>query len=792
MKTVLMGFLSLFLFAFLLQCRAGNPSLKAVVENGEGSAYYFSSSEGDDGNPCTAKSPCRTLTKASSFLYRPSDKVRFKRGDVWTGQELVINGSGSRKVWISVEPYGEGDKKPHFTEPPPDPTPGLITGWDFLGFPEVHKRNHREQMRIAVRIEGSYVKLSGIELSRSEMAIYAPPPPKSTGSPTGRVGLLLEDLYVHDIYLMMPKVPDWNCDDEECFLLWGGGGIYGDTYPDPAWGGIEVHGNDMRMSGIRIERSSGGISGFGAKVSIDNVFEDEIRTGGLTFGGHNIKMSHITNLRAQAPGPNCGVDDPCDTGAFFGADPYMGGGDTELEIRDSEFAYSDNLTGTGDSSPVDFDEASDDTGMRRVFAHDNTGSCVEIGMAGENRDLTIEDTVCYNNGLEDDRRPEADYLKAAFLADGNFNYSEQHVTLRGNTIYKAFPDQRLNYSFSPGGFFDDFSYLGGEYYTVSDNRVVAYDDMLRLPFLPVPPPPLTGLANSARGADVRVSSGVETASLANDGSYKTAWRSTEETPSLTLRWRSPQRIGSLRLFNLPATPEQHGPIVLATLTLHRADGTARVERILGGLQSNGAMREVVLDPPEEEVEALAFVVTENWSARKAGNYNAGLTEIEAYPPAGDVKIPPEPKPGDFTIGFAGRPDEPTRLRGRYPENDPNGIDFGGGWTTGDHSLYVDFRRHYASGRGRPLTAFRIFTLPWDRVLKRVRVACPLGATVAFSQVGHSSSSVECGGTETPVEHRTGWEAADSNIVETWIDVSRVTGAGADVNDVRILEIEYED
>lgn len=78
-------------------------------EPGEQTAYYVSSSTGDDENPGTKEAPWRSLEKVSAGFLFPGDSVLFKRGDTLRGH-FAVNGSGSVDQSILITSYGEGNK----------------------------------------------------------------------------------------------------------------------------------------------------------------------------------------------------------------------------------------------------------------------------------------------------------------------------------------------------------------------------------------------------------------------------------------------------------------------------------------------------------------------------------------------------------------------------------------------------------------------------------------------------------------------------------------------------------
>ncbi|WP_066632004.1 T9SS type A sorting domain-containing protein [Labilibacter marinus] len=72
-------------------------------------AYYVSSSEGNDDNIGTEDEPWLTLEKISAVTLMPGDTVLFKRGDEFKGH-YSVSGSGSVEDPVLITAYGDGDK----------------------------------------------------------------------------------------------------------------------------------------------------------------------------------------------------------------------------------------------------------------------------------------------------------------------------------------------------------------------------------------------------------------------------------------------------------------------------------------------------------------------------------------------------------------------------------------------------------------------------------------------------------------------------------------------------------
>ncbi len=154
---------------FLTGCaggKKGNPTLPA--QPAQGTTYYVSATEGNDGNNGTSKAtPWKTLGKVSSVEFKPGDVILLKRGDVWA-ESLLPKGSGSSTNWITLSAYGSGNRPK--IAPQGNPLWGIYlencAGW----------------------------KITGLEVSNAQAGIRL-----LISAPGNYDGFWVEDCYVHDI-----------------------------------------------------------------------------------------------------------------------------------------------------------------------------------------------------------------------------------------------------------------------------------------------------------------------------------------------------------------------------------------------------------------------------------------------------------------------------------------------------------------------------------------------------------------------------------------------------------------
>lgn len=120
----------------------------SVVQTTRQTAYYVSSSEGDDDNAGTKDEPWQTLSKISTVTLMFGDTVSFKSGDEFKGH-YSVRGSGSEDHPILITAYGEGEK------PILNGQVGSEAGGDY---------------QEAIRIENcSHIILDGIEVKNDRL-----------------------------------------------------------------------------------------------------------------------------------------------------------------------------------------------------------------------------------------------------------------------------------------------------------------------------------------------------------------------------------------------------------------------------------------------------------------------------------------------------------------------------------------------------------------------------------------------------------------------------------------------
>lgn len=89
---------------------ADSPEIETPLDQIPGTTYYVDSETGDNVNAGTDQShPWKDLDKVNQISFLPGDQILFKSGTTYTGA-LVLQGSGSEALPITVDKYGGEDK----------------------------------------------------------------------------------------------------------------------------------------------------------------------------------------------------------------------------------------------------------------------------------------------------------------------------------------------------------------------------------------------------------------------------------------------------------------------------------------------------------------------------------------------------------------------------------------------------------------------------------------------------------------------------------------------------------
>jgi parallel beta-helix repeat protein len=104
------------------------------ISRAANTTYYVSSSEGDDDNDGLSTSePFETISKVNSLALEPGDRVLFKCGDTWHGEQLVVSNSGAAGNLITFGSYpADCVDKPILSGARP------ISGWTSTGTANIY------------------------------------------------------------------------------------------------------------------------------------------------------------------------------------------------------------------------------------------------------------------------------------------------------------------------------------------------------------------------------------------------------------------------------------------------------------------------------------------------------------------------------------------------------------------------------------------------------------------------------------------------------------------------------
>lgn len=133
-----------------------------------GTAYYISSSEGDNGNDgLSADKPWKDFTNVNSKVFAPGDEILLKRGDVWNQLLQPAGGNGTPDAPIVISGYGDG------------PRPVIEGAGTYSNTLVINN--------------GSYWTLRGLEFRKAKMG------PQFLYTTLKNQGIVIEDNYIHSL-----------------------------------------------------------------------------------------------------------------------------------------------------------------------------------------------------------------------------------------------------------------------------------------------------------------------------------------------------------------------------------------------------------------------------------------------------------------------------------------------------------------------------------------------------------------------------------------------------------------
>lgn len=408
---------------------------EATQDNSEelpvtGTRYYVSHSEGNDNNDgLSPDTPWRTLRKVSNYEFKPGDGIFLKCGDVWEGDYVDLDDSGTLKNPIYFSSYGTGTR-------PWIRSSRRITNDIFS------EKYFDKRLSVGIQItsaSGWYIRdliITDCQLGISMNNPYNKPM---------KGGLTIEYCDIRDITAQQKWVPV----------------AYGDN-----WDGFPYY-----ACGISIWGAKSVASGSTSHMSLENALEHlkitnctivdcdvgaHIRgvTGSLLFKDCVIDNPHVEGVNLETHSYPADAPGIVDNIKILGASVQRGmwWGTTAMQFnickniicRNSEFAYTGNGHENMDMTGGDFEGLDENITLENCYIHDNGGSGWLImtnpawgftnGKPNDHVNLQILNCRIENNGLATGA--------AAFLRHANNQYVNGKII--GNTILKTSEDQPLN------------------------------------------------------------------------------------------------------------------------------------------------------------------------------------------------------------------------------------------------------------------------------------------------------------------------------------------------------------
>ncbi|MHA2282675.1 MAG: right-handed parallel beta-helix repeat-containing protein [Promethearchaeota archaeon] len=88
--------------------------------------YYVALNGFDSNSGLDSKHPWKTIPKVNSRSFDPGDRILFRRGDIWLGEQLYLASSGDSTAKIVYTAYGTGNR-------PIIDSRGEVSGWNNIG-----------------------------------------------------------------------------------------------------------------------------------------------------------------------------------------------------------------------------------------------------------------------------------------------------------------------------------------------------------------------------------------------------------------------------------------------------------------------------------------------------------------------------------------------------------------------------------------------------------------------------------------------------------------------------------
>lgn len=385
--------------------------VKAIFETDkvrEGKTFYVDSEKGDDSAEGTSeKTPWKSLNKVKEYgTFVPGDKILLKRGSVFTGQQLVFQGMGTKGNPIEINAYGKGEL-PRLEGNGQVENVVSLYNQEYVEIRNLEITNLDTQYNTKFELNGSNNTKKALRAVNVSIRNFG------TAS-----GIVVEDCYIHDI-------------NGNINLKWNGG-IFFDVKADIQNGqltGVPSKYDNIHISGCTFERvdrsaiklvssqwcnqwekNDPGVPVHwypSTNVVVEGNYMEYIGGDGITVrdtDGALIEHNLAKDCRFQNTGYNVGI------WPFEAAN-------TVLQYNE---AYETH--GTTDGQGLDCDHASSNSVMQYNYSHNNeggfmlimggyphTGATVRYNISQNDRDKTFEfaqglpkGTMIYNNTIYSD------------------------------------------------------------------------------------------------------------------------------------------------------------------------------------------------------------------------------------------------------------------------------------------------------------------------------------------------------------------------------------------------------
>ncbi len=330
---------------------------------GNGTVYYVSSTSGDDANDgLSPETAFKTASRAGTVALNAGDSILFKRGDVFEGAHLIINGTGEAADgrWITVDAYGDGEAPLFKTASQNAPA---VSFEACAGGCRVRNISVSGYLQGFGSVKSDSAPLDGVIISdcridsvtlgrrmRDGDAAYLP-----------NKASLAYGIYLKNVVNL--TVTGLTITDTDCPIrVLAGNAVFDDLYI-----------SDSHIQGVMLYGGEGDLS---MRALMDT-------TGNITFKNSKILFTG-------------------DRGATFGTTGILVENLHDCTVENVEIAYTYNVLGGFDACAVDWEQNNVNCILDGVYAHDNYGPMLlameHAESSGHSKGNVIRNCVSVNNG----------------------------------------------------------------------------------------------------------------------------------------------------------------------------------------------------------------------------------------------------------------------------------------------------------------------------------------------------------------------------------------------------------